>query len=173
LVIPDEEEESSAPSTAKSYNKILAIGDSILLDISQELIERFPNIKIDGKVGRHLYQAVDLAPAYADFNAAGSAVIIQLGTNSYFTDKQIDSLLSSFSEADVYLVNVRVQRQWEREVNKALARKAQENENVTLVDWYSTAINHPEYFENDGVHLKPKGAEALASLIAEALSEDE
>jgi len=25
----------------------------------------------------------------------------------------------------------------------------------------------------DGVHLKPKGAEALASLIAEALSEDE
>ena len=47
---------------------------------------------------RHLYQAVDLAPAYADFNAAGSAVIIQLGTNSYFTDKQIDSLLSSFSK---------------------------------------------------------------------------
>ncbi len=173
LTIPDEKGESGASSTTKSYNKILAIGDSILLDISQQLSERFPNIKIDAKIGRHLYQAVELAPAYADYNAAGSAVIIELGTNSYFTDKQIDSLLSSFAEADVYLVNVRVPRQWEKEVNKALARKAQENEYVTLIDWYSVAINHPEYFEQDGVHLKPNGAEALASLIAEAVSEDE
>ncbi len=173
LAIPDEKAGPSASSTKKSYNKILAIGDSIMLDISQQLNERFPNIKIDAKIGRHLYEAVELAPAYADYNAAGNAVIIELGTNSYFTDKQIDSLLSSFSEADIYLVNVRVPRQWEKAVNKALARKAQENENVTLVDWYSKAINHPEYFENDGVHLKPTGAEALASLIADALSEEE
>lgn len=82
-------------------------------------------------------------------------------------------MISSFTKAHIYLVNVRVPRQWEKEVNKALARKAQENEYVTLIDWYSVAINHPEYFEQDGVHLKPNGAEALASLIAEAVSEDE
>lgn len=171
-VTSNEEKESSTSPNSKSYNKILAIGDSIMLDISQELNKRYPNIKIDGKVGRQLYQAVALAPKYADFNAANNAVIIELGTNSYFTDKQIDSLINSFSKAHIYLVNVRVPRQWEREVNKALARKAQENENITLVDWYSTAIKHPEYFENDGVHLKTKGAEALTSLIVQALTEN-
>lgn len=171
-VVAEEKKEEQPPSSAsqsKSYNKILAIGDSIMLDIYRELNNRFSNIIIDGKVGRHLYQAIDLAPAYADYNADGSAVIIELGTNSYFTDKQIDSLLRAFSKAQIYLVNVRVPRQWEKEVNATLARKAQENENITLVDWYSTAIHHPEYFEKDGVHLKPKGAEALTALIEQAL----
>lgn len=168
----DKKSETSSPSTTKSYNEILAIGDSVMLDIASNLNKIYPNITIDGKVGRQLNQAIELAPTYAAFNDANKAVIIELGTNGYFTDKEIDNLLNSFNKAHIYLVNVRVPRQWEKQVNNALNKKAKERDNVTLIDWYSASINHPEYFVSDGVHLQPKGIEALTSLIDQALSEN-
>ncbi len=168
----DKKSETSSPSTTKSYNEILAIGDSVMLDIASNLNKIYPNITIDGKVGRQLNQAIELAPTYAAFNDANKAVIIELGTNGYFTDKEIDNLLNSFNKSHIYLVNVRVPRQWEKQVNNALSKKAKERDNVTLIDWYSASIDHPEYFVSDGVHLQPKGIEALTSLIDQALSEN-
>jgi lysophospholipase L1-like esterase len=41
---------------------------------------------------------------------------------------------------------------------------------VELVDWYSEAINHPEYFGRDGVHLKASGSQALTGLIKAAIN---
>jgi hypothetical protein len=164
-----EDSETSSPAATKPYKEILAIGDSIMLDIASNLKNKYDNITIDGKVGRQISQAIELTPRYAAFNDTNKAVIIELGTNAYFTDQQIDRLLNSFSKAHIYLVNVRVPRQWEKDVNKVLEKKAKEHENITLIDWYSAAINHPEYFAEDGVHLQPIGIEALTSLIDQAL----
>ena len=152
------------------YEEILAIGDSIMLDITSALNDKYDNITIDGKVGRQMREANDLVNTYAEFNNPNKAVIIELGANGHFTDKEIDNLLDSFSAANVYLVNVRVPRAWERDVNKTLKRKAEERDNVTLIDWYSTAIEHPEFFTEDGVHLESEGIEALVSIIDIALN---
>lgn len=162
--------DTNPPAINKSYTEILAIGDSIIMDIEHKLKNKFTNIIVDGKISRQVADAVKLAPAYAEFNNSGKAVIIQLGTNGYFTNKKIDSLLDFFSKADIYLINTRVPRSWEKKVNKVIKEKAEERENVTLVDWYSTSVKHPEYFAGDGVHLMPKGAEALINLISEAIS---
>lgn len=151
------------------YKELLAIGDSVMIDIATSLHTLYPNITIDGKIGRQVSQAVKLIPSYARFNQPDKAIIIQLGTNGYFTNDQIDTLLGAFSQAEIYLVNTRVPRPWEAKVNNALANKAQERENITLIDWHSTALNHPEYFAPDGVHLEPKGVEALSSLIQQAI----
>lgn len=164
--------ETSSPSSSKSYKEILAIGDSIMLDIASTLKDKYTNITIDAKVGRQMWQAAEFVPTYAAFNDANKAVIIELGTNAYFTEQQIDRLLSSFSKAHIYLVNVRVPRQWENDVNKALEKRAKDSENITLIDWYSTSINHPEYFAADGVHLEPKGIKALVYLIDNALKSE-
>ena len=171
--IMDNKEESSTPHDLEidslpednSYEEILAIGDSIMIDITSALREKYDNITIDGKVGRQLREANELVDIYAEFNNPNKAVIIELGVNGYFTDKEIDNLLDSFSLADVYLVNVRVPRSWESDVNKTLKRKSEERDNVTLIDWYSTAINNPEFFTEDGVHLEVEGIEALVSII--------
>lgn len=143
-----------------------------MLDIAPSLNKKYTNLTVDGKIGRQLNQAIELVPTYVAFNDADNAVIIELGTNGYFTDHQIDRLINSFSKAHIYLVNTRVPRSWEKEVNEILSRKANEKENITLIDWYSVAINHPEYFEPDGVHLKNKGAESLTLLIDKALKEE-
>lgn len=164
-----ENSETSVTPENKTYTKILAIGDSVMLDIAANLHKKYPEMTIDGKVGRQVSQAVQLAQSYADFNQPENAVIIELGANGYFTDNQMDSLLQSFSKTHIYLVNTRVPRPWESKVNHAFATKAKENENITLVDWHSTAINHPEYFAPDGVHLMPEGIEALTTLIDQAI----
>ncbi|MGJ7911264.1 acyltransferase family protein [Neobacillus sp. LXY-1] len=153
------------------YTGILAIGDSVMIDIAPSLQNIFPDITIDAKIGRQVSQAIKLAPGYADFNQPSKSVIIQLGTNGYFTNDQIDSLLSAFSRAHIYLVNTRVPRSWEGKVNQALYKKSQEYENVKLVDWHSKAIDHPEYFTADGVHLLPKGVETLTNLINQSITD--
>lgn len=163
---------TSSDSSNKSYKKVLAIGDSIMLDIGSSLNKKHTNFTIDARVGRQLNEAVKLAPTYAEFNNSNNAVILELGTNGYFTDRQIDSLIKSFSKAHIYLINTRVPRPWEKEVNKTLNKKAEESSNITLIDWHSNALTHPEYFEDDGVHLKPKGVEALTSLIDKTLKSE-
>ncbi|WP_163100176.1 acyltransferase family protein [Peribacillus alkalitolerans] len=166
----EEKKEVVSPSIKKVYKEVLAIGDSVMLDIASSLHKANPNITIDAKVGRQVSQAVKLTPDYAAFNHPDKAVIIQLGTNGYFSENQIDTLLNSFSNADIFLVNTRVPRPWESKVNQSLHEKAKENDNITLVDWYSVALSHPEYFAEDGVHLMPKGVQTLTSLINQMIS---
>ncbi|MBS4192472.1 acetyltransferase [Bacillus sp. FJAT-49705] len=164
-----EKNDTSVQPDHQSYTGILAIGDSVLIDSASSLQKMYPNITIDAKVGRQVSQAVDLVPSYIDFNHPDKAVIIMLGTNGYFTNNQIDTLLGAFSNAHIYLVNTRVPRSWESKVNTVFSKKAQENDNITLVDWYSAAIGHPEYFAADGVHLQPKGINTLTNLINQAI----
>jgi hypothetical protein len=162
--------DKKSPVAIKPNKQVLAIGDSIMLDIADDLKKNYTNIKVDGKIGRQMKEAIKLANTYSAFENADKAVVIELGTNGYFTGRQIDHLLNSFSKAYIYLVNTRVPRTWEKRVNKILKEKAEERKNVKLVDWYSVAIKHPEYFDDDGVHLKPAGSDVLAKLIVKALN---
>ncbi len=167
---PEEHETNVVPEKEDAYPNILAIGDSVMIDIATSLHKVFPNITIDGKIGRQVSQAVKLAPNYASFNQSNNAIIIQLGTNGYFTNDQIDTLLAAFAHADIYLVNTRVPRSWEGKVNASLLQKSEEHENITLIDWHAAALNHPEYFAPDGVHLEKKGVEVLTNLIQQSIN---
>lgn len=166
----EEKTETSITSVNKPYTKILALGDSVMLDIAVSLHKKYPDMTIDGKVGRQMSQAVQLAQSYTYFNQPDHAVIIELGTNGYFTNTQLESLLQSFSKAHIFLVNTRVPRPWESKVNDALEATANEHDHITLIDWHSVALNHTDYFTADGVHLKPNGIEALTTLIDQAIS---
>ncbi|WP_342530139.1 acyltransferase family protein [Lysinibacillus sp. FSL R5-0849] len=167
---PEENETNVVPEKEDAYQNILAIGDSVMIDIATSLHKVFPNITIDGKIGRQVSQAVKLGPNYASFNQSNNAIIIQLGTNGYFTNDQIDTLLAAFAHADIYLVNTRVPRSWEGKVNASLLQKSEEHENITLIDWHAAALNHPEYFAPDGVHLEKKGVEVLTNLIQQSIN---
>lgn len=165
--------ETNSAAEKNSYKEILAIGDSIMLDIAPYLGEEYDNITIDGKVARNMSAAAKLASTYTSFNSPDNAVILQIGTNGGITNAQIDFFLKTFAKAHVYLVNTRVPRSWEKADNKILKEKAEERENVMLIDWYSEAIKHPEYFGNDGVHLTASGSQALTGLIREGLNTKE
>ncbi|AQY50999.1 peptidoglycan O-acetyltransferase [Listeria weihenstephanensis] len=147
------------------YTQTVAIGDSLMIDIQPKLENAVPNIAIDGLVGRQMADALNTATQYKKYNSKGSAVILELGTNGPFSLKKMESLVQMFDKATIYLVNTRVPRAWESEVNTAIEKIDAEYDNVIQVDWYSLAIDHPEYFGNDGVHLTKKGVTAYVQLL--------
>jgi hypothetical protein len=50
-----------------------------------------------------------------------------------------------------------------------LAEGVRRYPNAVLVDWYSASVDHPEYFVEDGVHLRIKGQRVYADLISRRL----
>lgn len=149
---------------------VTAIGDSVILDVASFLEDLLPGITIDGKVGRQMSQARDVIDQLKSKGGLGDVVIIELGSNGTFSKKTLVTLLDSLENVrQIVLVNTRVPRPWERDVNSTLEEAAKQFSNVTLVDWYSASAGKNSYFSPDGVHLVAEGAKAYASLVAGAI----
>jgi hypothetical protein len=99
-------------------------------------------------------------------------VIVELGTNGSFTEKQLAKTLDALEgTGEIVLVNTRVPKPWETVVNETLVKVAESYPNTMLIDWYSASGGHDDYFYPDGVHLNRTGAEAYAEIIIETLNE--
>lgn len=166
MVTVDEEGEAVNLANAEP----LLIGDSLTVDIGEYMVENIPNITVDGAIGRQLTDTVELSQdKYGEYASKEDIVIFQLGTNGDFTDESLDELIASFEDADIYFVNTRVPRDWEGNVNEHINQVEEKYDNVTLIDWHSYSEGHTEYFAPDGVHLLPKGVEALGDLIIDTI----
>ncbi|MCC5891967.1 acyltransferase family protein [Exiguobacterium sp.] len=170
---PEQPAEEMNPETERPIDSCppaLAIGDSVLLGLNEYLGTAFPNLEIDAELGRQVRDAQDVADAYGTYNAPGHVVFLHLGTNGAFKTEQLDTLLDQFAGADhVYLINTRVPRPWEQEVNDKLARASKQRDNVSLLDWHAASAGKGDYFEGDGVHLTIDGAEAFGRLLEEEI----
>jgi peptidoglycan/LPS O-acetylase OafA/YrhL len=164
--------EKSETSTIPLTEKMTAIGDSVLINPALYLEQRIPHLLIDAKVSRQMGDALEIVENLKTNNMLGNIVVIELGTNGPFPEKTLISLIEAIGDKrKILLVNVRVPRPWESVVNKTLVEVANKYSNATIVDWYTTSANHDEYFVSDGVHLKPEGAKAYASMIEKAIRE--
>ena len=153
----------------KKYSSVLVMGDSLTVDIGEKFQELYPGAVIDGKIGRQLYVAVEEAKSYSKYNNENSAIIFQLGTNGPFTESQIEELVKEFDKADIYFVNIKVPRAWEKTVNTALKETQEKYSNVKLIDWYSVANSTKDLFEPDRVHLNQEGIAEMVTLIEKNL----
>ena len=153
----------------KKYSSVLVMGDSLTVDIGEKFQGLYPGAVIDGKIGRQLYVAVEEAKSYSKYNNENSAIIFQLGTNGPFTESQIEELVKEFDKADIYFVNIKVPRAWEKTVNTALKETQEKYSNVKLIDWYSVANSTKDLFEPDRVHLNQEGIAEMVTLIEKNL----
>ncbi|WP_445002667.1 acyltransferase family protein [Exiguobacterium alkaliphilum] len=170
---PEKPEEVTEPETERPIDTCppaLAIGDSVLLGLNEYLGSAFPNMEIDAELGRQVRDAQDVAATYQTYDAPGHVVFLHLGTNGAFKMEQLDTLIGQFEHADrVYLINTRVPRPWEQDVNRTLQRASELHDNVTLIDWHEASAGKKDYFEADGVHLTIDGAEAFGRLLEEEI----
>ena len=153
----------------KKYSSVLVMGDSLTVDIGEKFQGLYPGAVIDGKIGRQLYVAVEEAKSYSKYNNENSAIIFQLGTNGPFTESQIEELVKEFDKADIYFVNIKVPRAWEKTVNAALKETQEKHSNVKIIDWYSVANSSKDLFEPDRVHLNQTGIAEMVTLIEKNL----
>ncbi|MDY8047948.1 hypothetical protein UY416_16785 [Paenibacillus polymyxa] len=152
---------------------VTAIGDSVILDAAPFLEKQLPGMIIDGKVGRQMSQAGDVLDNLRTQGKLGHKIIIELGTNGVFNRSQLKSLLASLPDSQqIYLITTRVPRGWQNTVNDSLREIADEFQNVRLIDWYSASENRNDLFYEDGVHLKPAGAQYYASVLIDAIKQD-
>ena len=70
---------------------------------------------------------------------------------------------------NVLLVNVRVPRSWQAEVNSELNAAVARHPGVKLVDWFGFSGPHGDWFESDHTHLKEAGMAAFADMIVGAI----
>jgi peptidoglycan/LPS O-acetylase OafA/YrhL len=149
---------------------VTAIGDSIMVDAAPYLQSMLPGIVIDAEVSQQLYQVQGGVSNLKSGGFVGNRLIIELGTNGPFSIGQLDDLLNALGPMQkIVLVNTRVPRTWQAEVNGTIAAVAQSYPHTVVVDWYDASTPYPQYFQPDGVHLTPDGAKFYASLLVQAL----
>ncbi len=162
---------AGAPPTSADGGRTLAIGDSVMLG-ARAALQDLGVQKVDARVSRRADTAAGLLRARG--TGLQRRVVIHLGTNGSFDQQVCRSILKAVGpERRVYLVNIKVPRQWERPNNAAIQRCATSHaDQVTLVDWHRAAGRHPEWLYADGIHLRPSGARGYARLIADAIHAD-
>jgi len=155
------------PPTLPPPIPVIAIGDSVMVGAAPALQSRLGSSGyIDAHIGRQFSDGLHVAQFYRDRGRLGRAVVVHLGDNGAITAAQIDGLLGQLAGVpNVLLVNVRVTKPWQDEVNHALADAVTRHPGVKLVDWFAISAPHGEWFASDGTHLTEPGAAAFADLV--------
>jgi peptidoglycan/LPS O-acetylase OafA/YrhL len=170
---------TAAPTTAPPAAgppAVTAIGDSVMLGAANQLRAAidamFPIAvtTVDAKESRQFSAGVDEIQMLKDQGLLGQIVIVQLGTNGTVNPADFDRMMTLLSDRQkVVIINAKVPRPWEEQVNDTLAAGVKRYKNAVLLDWHGYGGQHPEFFYDDGIHLRPDGAQFYAQLIAAAL----
>lgn len=159
-----------AVARPSSPMQVAAIGDSVMLGAADTLTGAFEAIGMDAAVGRQLDPAIGLLRSYRDSGSLGSVVLLHLGNNGTITADQFDQIMDILSGVErVIFVNVLVPRSWEEPNNAVIAEGVARHAKARLVDWNRIGAGHDDFFRDDGYHLRPKGAQFYAAVLAGAV----
>ncbi len=158
------------PTASASYASaptVTAVGDSVMLGAADELVSDIPNLDLDAKVGLQVSEAIQILQARSDAGQLRQVVVLDIGNNGPMTADQFDQVMSIIGDhRRVIFVNLRVSRTWEAPNNDILAAGVARYKNAALLDWHNATTNHPELFWDDGIHLRPVGANYYAMLVS-------
>ena len=153
--------------TPRAELRVTAIGDSVMLGAASALEAQIQGIEVDAAISRQTSVAIDMLRARASAGDLGDVVIVHMGNNGTFTSAQFDAMMDVLGSVQrVVFVNVKVPRAWEGTNDAVLADGVLRYTNAVLVDWRGASVEHPDFFWDDGIHLRPTGAAAYAAMIA-------
>jgi peptidoglycan/LPS O-acetylase OafA/YrhL len=164
---------TTAPTTLPPLvgGRITAVGDSVMLGAAPAMQAVLgPNLYLDAKESRQFSAGLDLVRDLRMSGQLGDEIVVQLGTNGTIDPSDFDAMMQLFAGAKrVVILNAKVPRPWEQEVNDTLSAGIKNYKNAVLLDWHDIGTAHPEYFYNDQIHLNPDGQQAYAAAVAAAL----
>ena len=173
--IAEEENHLSDMSKYVTGEGVTLLGDSIMNGNRKIILEQLPDALIDAKGSRDVVGGFEAATKLEAEGNLSNVVIVELGTNGpllkhepYATGTQ--NLLELLgTERQIFWVTVYCSySQWMKMNNEYIWELAATRPNITVIDWYSLAVEHPEWFP-DGVHPNMDGAKNFAKLLREAL----
>ncbi len=151
--------------------RILAVGDSVMLGSAPNLEARLGHrLTVDAVVGR---QAEDTIDRLAQYRAAGQlpqTVIVQIGDNGPVWSADMQHLRRVLRGVPrIVLVNVRLARSWQDEVNHELGQYARTWPQTVIANWYGDST---QAMLSDGVHPSVAARSVYTRVIIEALKLD-
>jgi peptidoglycan/LPS O-acetylase OafA/YrhL len=152
---------------------VIAIGDSVMLGAAPKLIAEFgPNVLVDAKVGRQYGDAVAILQTLKAAGRVGPNVILHLGNNGSVSPETFARVMAVLKDVpNVLVVNVRVTKPWEPQVNSMLSHEVGKYPNARLLDWWQASACCGDWFYKDKTHLRPLGAENYAGIVGLRLAE--
>jgi len=141
-----------------------------MLGAAAQLGDALGRVEVDAVVGRQMSTALAILQDRRDANRLPDVVIVHLGGNGPVTVRQVNAMFDLLADVrHVMVLTIRIPEDFETHNNRLLTQIARDHANVTVLDWHAASDGHPEYFWNDGEHLRPGGARVYAALIASAL----
>ena len=154
---------------------VTLLGDSIMNGNRKIILAELPDAYIDAKGSRDVCGGFEAATKLEAEGKLTDVVIVELGTNGpllkhepYATGTQ--NLLELLgTERQIFWVTVYCSySQWMAMNNDYIWELAATRPNIIVIDWYSLAVQHPEWFP-DGVHPNLEGARNFAKLLRDSL----
>ncbi len=106
----------------------------------------------------------------------GPVVVVIVGYNDYEANyaDNIEQALAVFRRAGVQRVlwaTLRASRQDYASMNDMIRDAARRHPELTVLEWNALSVDKPGWFQPDGIHLTAPGAEAMGSMVNDALVE--
>ena len=180
---------ASLEASAPKPPHVTLIGDSVADPLLREtqartILSRGVDLELEIEACRHVAQeSCSIAgvrpPTLLDLVAAkgpalAPTVIVAVGYNDFAEayGRNIEAALAALHDVGVTHVlwtTLRASRQPYPGMNEEILAAARRHPDLVVVDWDAYARDHPEWFQDDAVHLAGAGAEAMAELFHGAL----
>jgi putative Ig domain-containing protein len=107
----------------------------------------------------------------------GPNVVVCVGYNDFEDQyaQNIENALAALRAAGVkrvWWLTLRAAHHGYLTMNDDIEAAAQRHPELSVIDWNVYSRSHPDWFQDDGLHLLSKGSEAMATLIHERLLRD-
>lgn len=160
---PTGSDPASTPPPAVS-GTVTAFGDSVMLGAASQL--QAAGVEVTAQVSLQVAGGIEIIRQRQQAGTLGATVVVHFGNNGTFSVAEFDTLMGLLADVPrVVIVNVKVPRAWEDANNAMFAANVGRYGNAALVDWHAAGSAHSEYFWDDGIHLRPEGAQAYAALV--------
>jgi len=128
---------------------------------------------IHAKVGMQASEGTELLRQLQTSGTLGDVVVVHLGNNGEFNGGQLSEMMEALKDAPlVIFVNLKVPRDWQENNNQMLAEDVGRYPNARLIDWYAQSEDQPQYFWDDGLHLRLEGSFVYTALILQQINAD-
>jgi hypothetical protein len=174
LVVPPVATAPPAGALSGGGQRIYVYGDSVLVGAQDAIRARLTRqdfrVSVFAHIGANMPEVIRLARSHA--SSIPNVVVLGVG-NNYFGNpivfrEQIDDLMGALGRARrVIWLNLREFRPDRADANAELAAAAHRWPTLEIADWNTRSLTVPGVFYEDGLHLRPKGGELMATLVSE------
>lgn len=157
--------------------KVLVLGDSVMAGAAGRYGPDLPGreVIVDAVVNRTTGQGADIvARRGADWDVVVILLAHNDGASPAVYQPAADRILDQLGHVPrVVWLTLHEVRPYYADVNRFLRSEADHRRNLHIADWNAVANAHPDGVAGDGLHLNSRGAELMASLVAQQVTDVE